>query len=72
MKKDIEIILPRTQVPAMKEISKYLIGFGFALMFAGFVSLMDCFAIMGLAVFVILTISDKGFRGRLLEVFWYE
>ncbi len=72
MKKDVEIILPRTKVPAMKEISKYLIGFGVALMFAGFVSLMDCFAIMGFVVFIILMVSDKGFRGRLLEVVWYE
>ncbi len=72
MEKDVEIILPRAKVPAIKETSKYLIGFGFALMFAGFVSLMDCFAIMGFVVFAILMISDRGFRVRLLEVVWYE
>lgn len=60
----VEIILPERLVPEIKEITKYFIGFGLALMMVAFINVSESLGAASFGIFVFLYFYDEGFRRR--------
>lgn len=59
---DVVIILPKAEIPPLKRITLFLLGFSGALSYSAFINLNESLVLVALGIVLFLLFFDEGFR----------
>lgn len=62
MKSEVMIILPEPEVPPIKKITIFLLGFSGALLLSAYINFNENLGLLALGILLFLFIFDEGFR----------
>lgn len=59
---DVIIVLPKTEIPPLKRITLFLLGFSGALLYTTFINLNESLVLIALGIVLFMLFFDEGFR----------